>query len=131
MSSVRRAIKELRSAVGRECRRLEAALAIYPRTTPIIDTVNENQVSVAFGEIGVGKSTQMTQYLYEAGFAKNGLIVWTRPRKVVATSLAAHVAEEMGGAVRHVVGCHVGRNVPASKATGIIYAIFPLSSMNV
>ena len=51
------------------------------KKTPIIDTVNENQVSVAFGEIGLGKSTQMTQYFYEAGFAKNGLIVCTQPKK--------------------------------------------------
>ena len=81
LSSVRRAIKELRFAVGGECSRLEAALPIYPKKTPIIDTVNENQVSVAFGEIGLGKSTQMTQYFYEAGFAKNGLIVCTQPKK--------------------------------------------------
>ena len=52
LSSVRRTIKEMKSAVGRECYRLEAALPIYPRKIPIIDTVNEKQVSVAFGEIG-------------------------------------------------------------------------------
>ena len=122
LSRVKGTIKELRTAVGRECHRLEAALPMYGRKTTIIDTVKENQVCVVLGETGSGKSTQMTQYLFEAGFAKKGQIVCTQPRKVAATSLAAHVAEEMGGVVGQVVGCHVGGNVQASKATGIIYA---------
>ena len=122
LSRVRGTIKELRTAVDRECHRLEAALPMYARKTTIINTVKQNQVCVVLGETGSGKSTQMTQYLYEAGFAKNGLIVCTQPRKVAATSLAAHVAEEMGGVVGQVVGCHVGGNVQASKTTGIIYA---------
>jgi len=46
LSSVRRTIKELRSAVGRECHRFEAAHPIYARKTAIIDTVKETQVSV-------------------------------------------------------------------------------------
>ena len=115
-------IKELRTAISRECHRLEAALPMYGRKTTIIETVKENQVCVVLGETGSGKSTQMTQYLYEAGFAKKGLIVCTQPRKVAATSLAAHVAAEMGGVIGQVVGCHVGGNVQASKTTGIIYA---------
>ena len=122
LSRARGTIKELKTVVGRECQRLEAALPMYARKTTIIDTVKENQVCVVLGETGSGKSTQMTQYLYEAGFAKNGLIVCTQPRKVAATSLAAHVAEEMGGVVGQVVGCHVGGNIQASKKSGIIYA---------
>ena len=122
LSRIKDTIKELRSVVGRECQRLEAALPMYARKTAIIDTVKENQVCVVLGETGSGKSTQMTQYLYEAGFAKKGLIVCTQPRKVAATSLAAHVAKEMGGVVGQAVGCHVGGNIQASKKTGIIYA---------
>ena len=122
LSRVKGTIKELRTAVGRECHRLEAALPMYARKTTIIDTVKQNQVCVVLGETGSGKSTQMAQYLYEAGFAKNGLIVCTQPRKVAATSLAAHVADEMGGVVGQIVGCHVGGNIQASKRTGIIYA---------
>ena len=115
LSHVQNTIKELTTAVGRECHRLEAALPMYARKTTIIDTVKENQVCVVLGETGSGKSTQMTQYLYEAGFAKEGLIVCTQPRKVAATSLAAHVAQEMGGVVGQAVGSHVGGNVQASK----------------
>ena len=122
LSCVKRTVEILRADVCKECHRLKAALPMYARKTTITDTVKENQVCVVLGETGSGKSTQMTQYLYEAGFAKNGLIVCTQPRKVAATSLAAHVAEETGGVVGQVVGCHVGGNIQASKKTGIIYA---------
>ena len=121
-SSVEKSIKELRNSFGRECHRLDAALPIYAKKSLIIETVRENQVCVVLGETGSGKSTQMTQYLFEAGFAEKGVIVCTQPRKVAATSLAAHVAREMGGALGQIVGCHVGGKTQASKTTGIVYA---------
>ena len=121
-SSVESAVKKLREAFGRECRRIEAALPMYAKKTKITEIVRENQVCVILGETGSGKSTQMTQYLYEAGFANEGLIVCTQPRKVAATSLASHVAREMGSFVGKVVGCHVGGNFQASGNTGIVYA---------
>ena len=52
------------------------------------------------GETGSGKTTQMTQYLAEAGFASRGKIGCTQPRRVAATSVAKRVSEE--------VGCKVG-----------------------
>ncbi|XP_078365786.1 uncharacterized protein LOC144650025 [Oculina patagonica] len=122
LSSVEKTIKELRKIFGRECHRLEASLPMYAKKTKIIDLVKENQVCVVLGETGSGKSTQMTQYLHEAGLAEKGLIVCTQPRKVAATSLASHVAREMGGVPGQVVGCHVGGNIQASKTTGIVYA---------
>ena len=121
-STIENTIKELRKSLGRECHRLEAALPVYAKKTQIVETIKENQVSIILGETGSGKSTQMTQYLYEAGFAEKGLIVCTQPRKVAATSLAAHVAREMGGVPGQIVGCHVGGNIQASKSTGIVYA---------
>lgn len=121
-SSVEKTINELRKSFGRECHRLDSALPMYAKKGLIIETVKGNQVCVVLGETGSGKSTQMTQYLYEAGFAEKGLIVCTQPRKVAATSLAAHVAREMGGVPGQVVGSHVGGNIQASKTTGIVYA---------
>ena len=121
-SCVEPTVKKLREAFGRECRRIEAALPMYAKKTKIVQLITENQVCVILGETGSGKSTQMTQYLYEAGFAEKGLIVCTQPRKVAATTLASHVAREMGNTVGKVVGCRVGGNVQASKEmTGIVY----------
>lgn len=48
------------------------------------------------GETGSGKTTQLPQYLYEAGFCvDNKRIGCTQPRRVAAMSVAARVAEEM------------------------------------
>ncbi len=43
-----------------------------------------------------GKTTQLPQYLYEAGYGEAGKIGCTQPRRVAAMSVAARVAHEMG-----------------------------------
>ena len=58
---------------------------------------------VVVGETGSGKTTQMTQYLAEEGFADRGRIGCTQPRRVAAMSVAKRVAEE--------VGCRLGQEV--------------------
>jgi len=62
-------LQEIRKALGVECRRLEAALPMYARREDILDTIRHNQVCVILGETGSGKSTQMVQFLHQAGFA--------------------------------------------------------------
>jgi pre-mRNA-splicing factor ATP-dependent RNA helicase DHX38/PRP16 len=56
------------------------------------------------GETGSGKTTQMTQYLYEEGYHRRGVIGCTQPRRVAATSVAKRVAEEMGVELGKEVG---------------------------
>lgn len=51
---------------------------------------------MVIGETGSGKTTQMTQYLKEAGLTKFGKIGCTQPRRVAAMSIAKRVAEEQG-----------------------------------
>ena len=58
---------------------------------------------VVIGETGSGKTTQMTQYLAEAGYTSKGKIGCTQPRRVAAMSVAKRVAEE--------VGCRLGEEV--------------------
>lgn len=54
---------------------------------------------------GSGKTTQIPQYLHEAGFTKDKMkIGCTQPRRVAAMSVSARVAEEMGVKL----GCEVG-----------------------
>jgi pre-mRNA-splicing factor ATP-dependent RNA helicase DHX38/PRP16 len=61
----------------------------------LLKVIRDNQVIVIVGETGSGKTTQLTQYLHEAGYAKYGMIGCTQPRRVAAMSVAKRVAEEM------------------------------------
>lgn len=66
-------------------------------------TLYQHQVLIVVGDTGSGKTTQMTQYLAEDGFADRGKIGCTQPRRVAAMSVAKRVAEE--------VGCRLGQEV--------------------
>ncbi|KAI9495489.1 hypothetical protein BDB00DRAFT_235398 [Zychaea mexicana] len=73
------------------------SLPIYQYRDELIQAINDFQVLIIVGETGSGKTTQLPQYLYEAGYTKDGLkIGCTQPRRVAAMSVAARVAEEMG-----------------------------------
>ncbi|KAF8822087.1 putative ATP-dependent Rna helicase DHX37, partial [Cardiosporidium cionae] len=64
----------------------------------IVEAVMENDVLLICGETGCGKSTQVPQFLYEAGFCgkKNEwLVAVTQPRRVAAISVSMRVATEL------------------------------------
>lgn len=79
------------------------SLPVYRFRSELIKAVHDNQLLIVVGETGSGKTTQLTQYLAEAGFANNGMIGCTQPRRVAAMSVAKRVAEE--------VGCKLGEEV--------------------
>lgn len=73
------------------------SLPVFPFRDDIIQAVRDHQVLIIEGETGSGKTTQIPQYLYEAGFTEDGKkIGCTQPRRVAAMSVAARVAQEMG-----------------------------------
>lgn len=81
------------------------SLPIYQFRDQIIDAVAKHQVLIIVGETGSGKTTQLPQYLHEAGYTKGGLkIGCTQPRRVAAMSVAARVADEMGTKIGNEVG---------------------------
>ena len=96
------------------------------------------QVLVVIGETGSGKTTQMTQYLAEAGYTSRGRIGCTQPRRVAAMSIAKRVSEEVGcrlgeevrcpwlwfgGLALFVVGASPGPGVQAPGRAQVGYAI--------
>ncbi|THH04368.1 hypothetical protein EW145_g5571 [Phellinidium pouzarii] len=79
------------------------SLPIYKLREPLLQAFRDHQVLIVVGDTGSGKTTQMTQYLAEEGFADRGKIGCTQPRRVAAMSVAKRVAEE--------VGCRLGQEV--------------------
>lgn len=68
-----------------------------------MEAIGEHPVVVLCGETGSGKTTQVPQFLYEAGYTSRGqgeggrsLIAVTEPRRVAAVSMSRRVGQEMG-----------------------------------
>lgn len=80
-------------------------LPIYQNRNHIIHLLEKHQTLILVGETGCGKSTQVCQYLHEAGWGSDGKIIGiSQPRRVAATTLATRVAEERGCVVGQLVG---------------------------
>jgi pre-mRNA-splicing factor ATP-dependent RNA helicase DHX16 len=81
------------------------SLPIFAYRDELLAALEEYQILVIVGETGSGKTTQLPQYLHEAGYTKGGLKVGcTQPRRVAAMSVAARVADEMGVKLGNEVG---------------------------
>jgi ATP-dependent RNA helicase DHX37/DHR1 len=74
-------------------------LPILAMEQEIMEAIESHDVVVLCGETGCGKTTQLPQFLYEAGYGTlrpGGGVVVTQPRRVAVTSTAARVAAELG-----------------------------------
>ncbi|GFR43737.1 hypothetical protein Agub_g4632, partial [Astrephomene gubernaculifera] len=98
-----------------------ATLPIRQFAKEILAAIECNDVIVVIGETGSGKTTQLSQILYEAGYASDGIIAVTQPRRVGAVSVAKRVAEERGVALGREVGYAVRFEDCCSPATRIKY----------
>ncbi|VFV16937.1 probable atp-dependent rna helicase [Lynx pardinus] len=80
-------------------------LPVFKLRNHILYLVENYQTVVIVGETGCGKSTQIPQYLAEAGWTAEGRVVGvTQPRRVAAVTVAGRVAEERGALLGHEVG---------------------------
>ncbi|SNX81743.1 related to atp-dependent rna helicase [Melanopsichium pennsylvanicum] len=92
---IKGALKKVDSRIAES----RAALPITSGKEAIVNAVRKHDTVVILGETGSGKTTQIPQFLFEAGFARRApvqMIGVTQPRRVAATSLARRVAVEMG-----------------------------------
>ncbi|KAI9152169.1 Pre-mRNA-splicing factor ATP-dependent RNA helicase prp22 [Paramyrothecium foliicola] len=97
------------------------SLPVYAFRSQLIQAVRENQILIVVGETGSGKTTQLTQYLAEAGFTNDGMVGCTQPRRVAAMSVAKRVAEEVGCKLGEEVGYTIRFEDCTSPATRIKY----------
>ncbi|EOY28092.1 RNA helicase family protein isoform 5, partial [Theobroma cacao] len=80
-------------------------LPVYKYRTSILYLVESHATTIVVGETGSGKTTQIPQYLKEAGWADGGrVIACTQPRRLAVQAVASRVAEEMGVKVGEEVG---------------------------
>ena len=98
------------------------SLPIYQFRDELLQAVEDHQIIIIVGETGSGKTTQIPQYLHEAGYTKGGLKVGcTQPRRVAAMSVAARVAEEMGVKLGNEVGYAIRFEDQTSDKTVLKY----------
>ncbi|KAK9116542.1 hypothetical protein Sjap_015489 [Stephania japonica] len=96
-------------------------LPIYLYREELLQAVQDHQVLVIVGETGSGKTTQIPQYLHEAGYTKQGKVGCTQPRRVAAMSVAARVSQEMGTKLGHEVGYSIRFEDCTSEKTILKY----------
>eukprot|EP01087_Luapelamoeba_hula_P023884 TRINITY_DN8905_c0_g1_i1.p1 TRINITY_DN8905_c0_g1~~TRINITY_DN8905_c0_g1_i1.p1 ORF type:complete len:1059 (-),score=225.88 TRINITY_DN8905_c0_g1_i1:78-3254(-) len=84
---------------------VRCSLPVYQYREELLEAVRQHQILIIVGETGSGKTTQLPQYMYEAGYTKDGKKVGcTQPRRVAAMSVAKRVADEMGVKLGNEVG---------------------------
>ena len=121
------------------------SLPIYQFREQLLEAVENHQVLIIEGETGSGKTTQIPQYLFEAGYCKQAVrrkpqfdddgnviepagkpegrkaICCTQPRRVAAMSVSARVAEEMSVKLGQEVGYSIRFEDCTSDRTIIKY----------
>uniref|UniRef100_A0A1Y1MY84 Helicase ATP-binding domain-containing protein n=1 Tax=Photinus pyralis TaxID=7054 RepID=A0A1Y1MY84_PHOPY len=88
----------------RKLRRAQSDLPIAQYKRVLIEMLERNRVVLVAGDTGCGKSTQVPQYVLEAGYKK---IVCTQPRRIACISLAKRVAYETLTDYKTVIGYQI------------------------
>lgn len=82
-------------------------LPVVAKEQEIMEAIFDNDICILTGATGSGKTTQVPQFLFEAGFGDPksptpGMVGVTQPRRVAAVSMAKRVAYELNDANNRV-----------------------------
>ena len=106
-----------------ELQQTRSELPILRREQEIMEAIHNNPVIIVKGDTGSGKTTQVPQFLYEAGYGSPegptpGMIGITQPRRVAAVSMAKRVGDELGDH-GHKVGYQIRFDSNVSNGTAV------------
>ena len=99
----------------------DVSLPILKYKDDLVVSVKENKCVIITGETGCGKTTQLPQYLHDAGFSEKGKIGVTQPRRMAAISVAHRVSDELRCRLGGEVGYQVRFDDCTSPQTKIKY----------
>ncbi|KAI9799446.1 MAG: hypothetical protein M1825_004546 [Sarcosagium campestre] len=99
-------------------------LPVVAEEQKIMEAIHNNPVVVIWGATGSGKTTQIPQFLFEAGYGSPnsphpGMIGVTQPRRVAAVSMAKRVGDEMGPDLSQRVSYKIRFEGNVHKSTAI------------
>ena len=80
------------------------SLPVYEQKQKILDCMENNKVVIVESPTGSGKTTQIPVILYEAGYATNGMIAVTQPRRIAALSVSEFISKQMNTPYPGLVG---------------------------
>ncbi|GAB1481322.1 ATP-dependent RNA helicase [Treponema sp.] len=94
-------------------------LPVYQHKDLILKALEKHQVVVVESPTGSGKTTQMPLILYEAGYAQNGMIGVTQPRRIAAVSVSEYIARQLGERIPGTVGYKMRFEDQTDQSTAI------------
>lgn len=93
-----------------------SGLPVWQARKDFLSALSSSQTTILVGETGSGKTTQIAQFVADAGFARpsTAMVAVTQPRRVAAMSVARRVAEEMDV----TLGDQVGYSIRFEECSG-------------
>jgi ATP-dependent helicase HrpB len=92
---------------------------------PIVQTVHDNSLTIIQAETGAGKSTQVPQYLLDAGYS----VMVCQPRRLAARTVAERVAAERGEQLGGTIGFRTAYERKDSRDTRCLFVTDGLALM--
>ena len=106
-----------------EIQQARSKLPMFAEEQQVMEAIREKDVIVLCGATGCGKSTQLPQFLFEAGYGHDegvpGMIGCTQPRRVAAITTAKRIAKELNMPLGKQVGFQVRYEKRIAKDTKV------------
>uniref|UniRef100_A0A8D9DVY2 Probable ATP-dependent RNA helicase DHX34 n=1 Tax=Cacopsylla melanoneura TaxID=428564 RepID=A0A8D9DVY2_9HEMI len=99
-------------------RETQHSLPVAQYKQEIIDTIKRERIVIIAGDTGCGKSTQIPQYLVQAGYER---IACTQPRRIACISLSKRVAYETLSQYSDTVGYQIRFEKHRRVSTKIVF----------